>query len=61
MIKVKSFDRVGKTIILGKDSNGINIIGNSNKEFDWWIKGYEILNRDYGKNKKLSEIEEIIA
>ena len=58
LIRVKSFDKIGKTIVLGKDSNGINIIGNSDKEFDWWIKGYEVLNRDYGKNKKLSEIEE---
>ena len=58
LIRVKSFDKIGKTIVLGKDSNGINIIGNSDKEFDWWIKGYEVLNRDYGKNKKLSEVEE---
>ena len=58
LIKVKSFDKIGKTIVLGKDSDGTNVIGNSTKEFDWWIKGYEVLNRDYGKNKKLSDIEE---
>jgi len=44
--------------VLGKDSSGINIIGEDTVKFDWWIGGYEIVSRDYAKNKKLSEMEE---
>ena len=58
LIRVSNFKKVGKPKVLGKDSNGINIVGEDTVKFDWWIGEYEIISRDYTKNKKLSEIEE---
>lgn len=57
VIQVKKVTKKGKPIVLGKDLEGVNIIGENKDSYDWWIEGYEIVSRDYGKNKTLSELE----
>jgi hypothetical protein len=46
-----------KVKVMGKDENGINIIGNNPNEKEWWLTQYEILERDYNKNNKLIDEE----
>lgn len=50
---IKSIQRKPKPIVIGKDEYGVNLIGESNDEFEWWITEYEIIERDYSKNSKL--------
>jgi hypothetical protein len=56
VIQIKKVTKKGKPIVLDKDLEGINIIGESKDSYEWWIEGYEIVSRDYGKNKTLSEV-----
>ena len=49
---IKSMERKPKPCVIGKDNDGINIIGESKTEFEWWITEYEIIDRDYNKNSK---------
>ena len=39
--------------VLGKDKDGINIIGEDEEHFEWWIDKYDIINRDYKKNNPI--------
>lgn len=50
---IKSMEAKPKALVLGKDENGINIIGENKSLNDWWITEYEIIDRDYNKNGKL--------
>lgn len=58
ILQINKITKKPKPLVLGKDEFGINIIGESKVSNDWWILSYEILDRDYSKNKKLNELEE---
>jgi hypothetical protein len=52
-VKIKNIQAKPKVCVIGKDSNGINLVGEKANTQEWWITEYEIINRDYGKNDKL--------
>lgn len=52
-LQIKSLQKKPKCIVVGKDDTGVNILGESKVDFEWWISEYEIIERDYGKNSKL--------
>lgn len=52
-ILIKSMEYRPKPIVIQKDNNGVNIIGESSSDFEWWITEYEIIDRDYNKNGTL--------
>jgi len=60
-IMIKSISKKPKVIVIDKDEEGINVIGEHKNEVNWWINEYEILDRDYGKNGTLvidTEVED---
>jgi len=52
-ILIKAMSKKPKVIVINKDEEGINVIGEHKTEVNWWINEYEILDRDYGKNGAL--------
>jgi hypothetical protein len=43
--------------VMGKDENGINIIGEDTEKYEWWLTKYDILQRNYSKNNIMVEDE----
>ena len=54
---MKNIENRPKVKVVGKDEDGINIIGNDSNDKEWWLTQYEILERDYNKNNKLIDEE----
>ena len=48
-IYAKSFEQLAKPIVIGKDQEGINLIGEHSTDKEWWINNYKVLIRDYDK------------
>lgn len=48
-IYAKSFEQLSKPIVIGKDQEGINLIGEHPTDKEWWINNYKVLIRDYDK------------
>ena len=51
-VYIKSMERKGKVKVIDK-VDGINVVGNSDDKFEWWLNEYEVILRDYVKNNKL--------
>lgn len=51
-IKCDKFEIKPKVKVIGKDEEGINIIGESDVK-EWWISQYKVVDRDYNKNGNL--------
>jgi hypothetical protein len=58
IVKATEFELKPCVKVLGKNSDGINIIGDDPKKEEWWIRRYEIIDRDYKKDSKLIIDEE---
>lgn len=58
IIRANEFDLKPCVKVVGKDKDGINIIGKSPDRTEWWLTKYEIIDRNYVKNNKLIVDEE---
>ena len=52
----KKIDRRNKIKVIGKNENGINIIGENKNEFEWWITQYDIIQRNSNVKEDLEEM-----
>lgn len=57
IVLMKNIVKKPKVKVIGKDENGINLLGDKNNEYDWWLTQYEILERNYSKNGKIIDEE----
>lgn len=53
IVLIKSLVKRPRVKVIGKDDNGVNILGEDNTTFNWWIDSYEIVDRDYNKDATL--------
>lgn len=60
VIKANNFKQKYCIKVIGKDSKGINILGEDKNKIEWWLTEYEIIYRNYKKDNTLiidSELE----